>query len=67
FSSSCCASYAFVFMSLKNSKNYFVSSSSILSEQVSPSSLIVAYSANLSISFYFVSSMSLTKPISLFF
>ena len=52
---------------LKNVKKALVSVSSIISEQVRPSSLMVACSASLSISSCFVSSIYWTKNISLFF
>ena len=45
----------------------WVSVSSIFSEQVKPSSLIVAISASLSISVYLTSSIYWTRPISRFF
>jgi len=66
-SSSFCASWVFSLSSLKNTKKAFVSVSSIFSEHVRPSSCIVACSANLSISSYFVSSIYCTKNISRFF
>lgn len=61
------ASWVFSFSSLKNFKNAFVSVSSIFSEQVRPSSRMVACSASLSISSYLVSSICYTRNISRFF
>jgi len=60
------ASYVLSLISLKNFKNALVSDSSIFSEQVRPSSRIVACSANLSISSYLVSSICYTRNISRF-
>jgi len=52
---------------LKNTRNALVSVSSMFSEHVRPSSYIVACSASLSISSYFVSSICCTRNISRFF
>ena len=66
-SSSFWASWVFSFSSLKNTRNALVSVSSMFSEHVRPSSYIVACSASLSISSYFVSSICCTRNISRFF
>jgi len=66
-SNSFVAFWVFSLMSLKNLRKDLVSDSSMLFEQVRPSSLMVARSASLSISSYLVSSIYWTWNISLFF